>query len=218
MAVGIKVFRVYVDNQPTPLNRKSSMSKAVMHGFTLAELLISLAILALIATFTIPKILQAQQGQQYNAAAKEVAGMISAAFQQYRLSNQVTASMIAGDLAPYFNYVAVDTTRTIDNKYGSTTSSCNVSGGGCLIMHNGGVLRYNGSTLAGTSTTNALEFIFDPDGVQTDSTTDSPGKSVNFFLYSTGMLTSRENTLPNTAASGNTYGPSSIADPPWFSW
>lgn len=195
------------------------MLKTHHSGFTLAELLIALAILGVIATFTIPKVLLVQQGQQYNAMAKEVAGMISAAFQQYRLTNEVTATMVAGDLTPYFNYVNLDTTRTIDNKYGSTTSSCTVAGGGCLMLHNGGALRYNGSTLAGTNLTNALEFIFDPDGIQTDNTTDSPGKSVNFFLYSNGLLTSRENTLPNTAASGGTYAtPSSIADPPWFSW
>lgn len=42
-------------------------------GFTLAELLIALAILGVIATFTIPKILTTQQNSKYNAMAKEVA-------------------------------------------------------------------------------------------------------------------------------------------------
>ena len=40
-------------------------------GFTLAELLISLGILGLIATFTIPKIVGAAGDSKYNAAAKE---------------------------------------------------------------------------------------------------------------------------------------------------
>ena len=42
-------------------------------GFTLAELLIALTILGVIAIFTIPKVLQSQQDTRYSAAAKEVA-------------------------------------------------------------------------------------------------------------------------------------------------
>jgi prepilin-type N-terminal cleavage/methylation domain-containing protein len=188
-------------------------------GFTLAELLIALAILGVIATFTIPKIFINQQSQQYNASAKEAAGMISAAFQVYTSRNQLTSSMLVSDLTPYFNYVYLDTGRTIDNKYGSTNLSCNIAGGGCLVMHSGGVVRYNGSALAGTNTTNAFEFIYDPDGVETDGTTNGPGKSVNFFLYSNGLVKTRGTSLANTLAGGTTYAsPTPSADPPWFSW
>ncbi|HEY9745532.1 MAG TPA: prepilin-type N-terminal cleavage/methylation domain-containing protein [Oculatellaceae cyanobacterium] len=49
-------------------------------GFTLAELLIALSILGLIATFTIPKVLVAQQDMTYRANAKDVAAAISAAY------------------------------------------------------------------------------------------------------------------------------------------
>lgn len=48
-------------------------------GFTLAELLISLAILGLIATFTIPKIMSAQQNNEYSAIAQEDIATLSAA-------------------------------------------------------------------------------------------------------------------------------------------
>lgn len=188
-------------------------------GFTLPELLISLAILGVIATFTIPKILVVQQNGAYNASAKEAAAAIAAAFQLYTAQNQITSSTTVSSLTPYFNYLTMDTSRTIDNKYGSTTLSCNVSGGGCLILHNGGALRYNGSVLGGTNTTNAFEFIYDPDGVQTDGTTNGPGKAVNFFLYSNGMITTRGTTVTNTLACGTTYAsPAPSADPPWFSW
>lgn len=74
-------------------------------GFTLAELLISLAILGVIATFTIPKILSSQQNGQYNAEAKEVASMISGAYQAYSLNNTVSGSTTLGALTPYMNYV-----------------------------------------------------------------------------------------------------------------
>lgn len=53
------------------------MPQARYPGFTLAELLISLAILGIIATFTIPKLLMNQRVSAYNASAKESAASIS---------------------------------------------------------------------------------------------------------------------------------------------
>lgn len=50
------------------------MANRTQSGFTLAELLIALTILGVIATFTIPKILTAQQASTYNAIAKETMG------------------------------------------------------------------------------------------------------------------------------------------------
>jgi Tfp pilus assembly protein FimT len=58
-------------------------------GFTLAELFIALGILGMIATFTIPKVLQTQQGNQYRSAAKETAAMVSEAYAAYSLTHQV---------------------------------------------------------------------------------------------------------------------------------
>ena len=85
----------------------------------MAELLISLLILGEIATFTIPKILTAQQNGSNNAAAKEVAAMLSESFQQYGLSNAVSASTNAQVILPYLNYVSRDTTSVIDSNLGT---------------------------------------------------------------------------------------------------
>ena len=54
-------------------------------AFTLAELLIALAILGVIATFTIPKILDSGSNSQWNAIGKEAAAMVSGAYQSYKL-------------------------------------------------------------------------------------------------------------------------------------
>lgn len=59
-------------------------------GFTLAELLIAVAILGEIATFTIPKIINAQQSGQKKAIFKETFSSISALAYQGMISGSVT--------------------------------------------------------------------------------------------------------------------------------
>jgi prepilin-type N-terminal cleavage/methylation domain-containing protein len=56
----------------------NSFTRSWKQGFTLAELLIALAILAVISTFVLPKILVAQQGQQNKAIFKETVATLSA--------------------------------------------------------------------------------------------------------------------------------------------
>src|SRR5438270_879458 len=94
-------------------------------GFTLAELLICLVILGEIATFTIPKLINAQQNKQYNTIAKEGIGSISQAYQLYTLNNTVTASTTGGFLTSYFNSVKVDTSgTTVDDITGYGSLPC----------------------------------------------------------------------------------------------
>lgn len=112
-------------------------------AFTLSELLIALAILGVIATFTIPKILQAQQDQQFNASVKEAIGMVSAAYEVYKTKNPITAGTKMADLTPYMNYVAVDTTTVIDNNYGVPWVSSPCGTYDCLRLHSGAILLYD---------------------------------------------------------------------------
>ena len=181
------------------------------------ELLIALLILAEIATFTIPKIITSQANGQYNAAAKEAASMIASSFALYSLNNTVTSGTSAGDLTSYMNYVAADTSTTIDLAQESTTRACG-GGYGCVRLHNGGMLMWASAGFMGTNTTNAVYFYFDPDGRVTDGTTNGPGKSVCLWLYANGRVTSYAKLSPGTVYGGGTVGPDVTADPPWFSW
>jgi prepilin-type N-terminal cleavage/methylation domain-containing protein len=56
---------------PQPCNRRC------LAGFTLAELLIALAVLGVVATFSIPKVLQNQQNEQRRAVFKETIAAFS---------------------------------------------------------------------------------------------------------------------------------------------
>ena len=195
-------------------------------AFTLAELLIALVILGVIATFTIPKVLQSQQDQRYNAAAKEVAGALSGARQAIQQASGLSANTSEDDFTPYLNYVRLDTgVASYDWYYGRAgTQTCSTSKP-CLFLHNGGLLRYLHQVSYGnTDSTDALYFFFDPDGqVSNGGTTDGPGKSVVFYIYYNGMVRSYANIFPTTGyfITGTGYtadNPISNADPPWFSW
>lgn len=194
----------------TPFVQKAS-------AFTLAELLISLAILGVIATFTIPKILTSQQNGQYSAKAKETAAMIAGAYQMYKSRYTPTLNTSAGDLTPFMNYVAVDSTSTIDLFQEATTRAC-TGGYECVRLHNGGMLLWATAGFMGTASTNAVYFYFDPDGQVTDGTTNGPGKSVVFWLYYNGRVTSYSNLSAGTVYGGGTVGPDPTCDPPWFQW
>jgi len=134
-------------------------------GFTLAELLISLAILGVIATFTIPKIINAQSNGQNTAIAKEAASMVGTAFTTYTLNNTLTTGTTAGALTQYMNYVSTDTGTTYTGTNGTALQTCS-STLICLRLHNGGVLQFDtGSTFGGSGTTNAVAVNLDPDGM-----------------------------------------------------
>ena len=176
-------------------------------GFTLAELLIALAILGVIATFAIPKVLNAQQDGRKNAVAKEAAAAVSEAYQAFQLENTVMSSTGMPDLTPYLNYVKFDTATVVDHKPGN--SSVNCAGGtiNCLKLHNGAILWYASAfgVFNGTDPTDKLFFLVDPDGIYNNG--DVSGKAVEFALFTTGRLQSR-GAMNNDPA----------ADPPWFSW
>jgi prepilin-type N-terminal cleavage/methylation domain-containing protein len=163
-------------------------------GFTLAELLIALAILGVIATFTIPKILNSASSSQSTAIAKEAASMVSGSFSSYQLNNTLASGTTAGALTQYMNYVAVDTSSS---SYGFTGSGlCSTTASvACLKLHNGGILEYNPTnTFNGTTTTNALYFNIDPDGAGSLT-------AASFVQYYNGRLTTG-GAAASSAASG----------------
>ena len=181
-------------------------------GFTLAELLIALLILGVIATFTIPKVLSSQQDSKYKSMAKEVISMVSGAYTAYQQNNTVTTATTSAHLTPYMNYVSVVTSGLIDHRPGLGTKDC-ASPNNCLQLHNGGKIFFDLETFNGTNGTNFVGMVFDPDGVSTGNQ-----DSLSLVLYFPGRITSREHVSPNSQSSTSTINPSPGADPSWFSW
>ena len=178
-------------------------------GFTLAELLISLLIIAEIATFTIPKIISASANTQNQAIAKETAGMVSASFSTYQLKNTLSSSTKGSDLTQYMNYVKVDTSTSYTAVSGTALQQCSTTLP-CLTLHTGGVLQYDTAmTIGGTSTTNAFYLNLDPDG------NGSQGR-VTFIQFYNGRLSSGGQGGTATPSGGTITREST--DPAYFSW
>jgi prepilin-type N-terminal cleavage/methylation domain-containing protein len=191
-------------------------------GFSLVEVLITLTILGIIATFTIPKLFapppNSTMSNKQTTMAKNVAFMILNAYEQYRIANgTVPTTMTALELTPYMNYVSLDTTNSrIDHRPSQTFRLC-APAEPCLILHNGSKLRLGAVQFAGSNTTNCLQFHFDPDGIYSGSTADSYSKSVQFQLYYDGTI----RTFGNAKASSchSVVCPFSGVpsnDPSWF--
>lgn len=171
----------------------------------------TLLILGVIATFSIPKVLNAQSTSAAKASALETAAMIAQSYHAYKLEGSSDAMTDVEDFVHYMNYVATDSTTPVDSVGGTTWGSCG-DRLYCLVMHNGGRLFLYGDEFGGTDTTNAIWFEFDPDGKEGGLT------SVGFNLYYNGRLDSY-GTQDGQSCSGNPpfcYGAES--DPGWFSW
>ena len=196
------------------MDRTLKQNKITLMGFTLAELLIALAILGVIATFTIPKNLDSGNDNKKNAIAKEMIAAMSGAYQAYKLENSVSASTRQSDLTPYLNYVSI-TTIGIDGACSAPpfTANCNTGSSTCFTFHKGAVIRlYDNQSFNGTGITNALEFRIDVDGAMNSE------RSIQTHLYYNGRVVTREHILDNSTNSQNTYSAASSCQPPWFKW
>jgi len=189
-------------------------------AFTLAELLLALVILGVIATFTIPKVLTAQSSSQFNAAGKEAIGMVSGSFTTYTQSNPVTTATGPLNLTPFMNYVRVDTSSTIDSLPGLGSVSCASAGRRCLKLHNGGTLRItDNNSFCSVNGNQYIFYVFDPDSKYSGST-NGPGKSIQIHVFTNGRINisaeivAGEDTCLGGVPQGWTADP--YAD--WFSW
>jgi len=199
------------------------MLRTRLTGFSLAELLIALAIMGVLMTFTVPALIGSANSNlsgKQSAMAKDVAYMLVSAYEQYRQANPtVSTNTTGGALTPYMNFVKTDTSSVIDthpNDGGNVSRTCSATQM-CLKLHNGGILMLNQESFAGTATTNTIQFTFDPNASALSSgTADGPNKAVQFELYYDGTVRTRGNAKSGTAHSMSGGFSACSCDPAWF--
>ncbi len=203
------------DDHAIKLNRKRPIT-----GFSLAELLSSLVILGVIATFSIPKVLYSTQNRQYDAIAKEAIAAVSAAYMEYSyMQGSNPSTTLEQVLASKLNYIRVDSTgEMIDSKPTEWGLTCDMWNK-CWRLANGATLYWwNGKSFGGTSPVHSVHFYIDPDSTYS-GTNNGQGKAIEVFLYFNGRLTSRCCIDPATTdGDGGFYGPDTNLDPSWFHW
>ena len=186
-------------------------------GFTLVELLIGLAVLGVIATFTIPKMLNLPAQQKALSVSKEAAAFVGEGLLHYKTSNAITASTGMTEIMSFLNTLPRQTTGDIDHKPGLGTLDCSYPGNHCYPLYSGAALFFttdsNYSRFGGVSSDHALLFSIDPDGKVSDA------KAVEFVLYTNGFLRTTGTMKSGTYnGGGGPWVPIASSDPDWFKW
>jgi prepilin-type N-terminal cleavage/methylation domain-containing protein len=192
------------------------MKHTTAKGFTLSELLIAIAILGLIATFTIPKVLQSVGNSTNKAIGKETASVISQAYDGLKADSNgsVPNSITAASLVAKINYVQA-LTGTHAAETCVTPGADTVS---CYQLHNGGVLAVDTGDTFGTDNVGTIMFKLDPDGSTGTNT------AITFVLGHDGrLMTGQQRAGTGAAAPFTSYTSAGsvgeiTADPSWFSW
>ena len=197
------------------------------NGFTLAELLIALVILGVVATFTIPKVLQSSQSNQFKSVGLESVATVVGALQAYKNENGLSPSTSFADITPYINYVRLSSlgSEQFDGRWdqGGTFSNCAQWGDArCLFLANGSVMMYRENTsFDSTDTTSAIWFYYDPDGkvTQAGSPVNGPGKRESFWIYYNGrVVAGNDCALGTTSSNWTPPCPMTSWQTDWFSW
>ncbi|MFN7309998.1 MAG: type II secretion system protein [Vampirovibrionales bacterium] len=201
------------------------MNNRSLQGFTLSELLVSLAVLGLIAAFAIPKVLTAVGESSSRAIGREAFGMITESYQALRAkqNGNVSRATTAQNLIDQLNYA---TTAATGNGTGTTNH---------IALQNGAVIAYAPSdNFDAGSTRGVIGFTIDPDGIAATSVSGP----VTVYLGNDGRIwAANENyatggtavaspfntsyavsttTTPVTATAPNTTGNANTATT-WFS-
>ncbi len=163
------------------------MNNRSLQGFTLSELLVSLAVLGLIAAFAIPKVLTAVGESSSRAIGREAFGMISEAYQVIRSNNNgnVPRATTAQELINTMNYARVGTGG---NGQGTATNGTTAS----IVLQNAAQIAYvpaDSFVPGAAGRAGVIGFTIDPDGSDTSGATDTNANGpITVYLGGDGRI------------------------------
>ncbi len=184
----------------------SKMANKPRQGFSLAEMLVSLALMGALASMLLPMLTHNVGKDKLMYMGKDGAAELVQAYATYLKTNVPTANTSAQDIINNLNYMRIinNGSQTLQVEkvnntpaYGSCTSGgnpCTVftavcrAETPCALLHSGALIQYDANATFGGNppryNTNALRFILDPDA-------DGPQTSVSFVLFYSGRLSTR---------------------------
>lgn len=193
-------------------------------GFTLLEVLIAVAILGVIATFAIPKILQASGDAKMTAVFKESMAAVSGSYTAYDqvqgLSYGANGTNGATLLDTYLNHVrklsSGHTEASVTTAHGDEIFNCSTSEP-CYELHNGAWLQAGAAANDGfqeRSATHAIQFNLDPDGLGRGA------GMVTVYMLANGRLVTYSDNQGVPAGLGPAALPDAEldTDPEWATW
>ncbi|MEB3287336.1 MAG: prepilin-type N-terminal cleavage/methylation domain-containing protein [Vampirovibrionales bacterium] len=158
-----------------------------LKAFTLAELLIALAILGVIATFTIPKVLTAQADQQKKAVFKETIAALANITYTGNMQETFDANTFESYLLNHLNLVKVCQTDSLAQGCRTQAMPFGMEGYTGGILHSGATIVIHPNSV---SPTNMMDVFIDWNGDRSPNLigTDTLMISIPFadieFMYS----------------------------------
>ena len=190
-------------------------------AFTLTELLIALTVLGLIATFTIPKLLNNYQYSQANAIAKEAASSVNQAITAYEHSSPLATDLSVNTIfQSTLGYVEKDMSSIVDSFPNGSASATGIDCAAydCYRLHNGAMIAMDPDTrIPGNNANDAIFIFVDPDGKFSDLKAVAFAVYVNHRIRTYGSLVN-PTTGKHSAVLTFSTGPVPNRDPDWFAW
>jgi len=203
-----------------------TLRSSVQQAFSLAELLVVLAVIGFVAMLVTPKVTVAFDRHTRTAIVKDLTMSVAQAYGVLSVKEGMTAATTFGDIARYMNIANMKTTGSIDSYPGGPAVSCSGSYS-CYQMASGSIIAVDNAHTFSEEIPNAsLRFIIDTDGDMQAGTTmtnggtieDVSGAGAGFFLSYDGRITPVFRPVPNNRMNGVTVAACSDCTPRWLRW
>jgi len=214
------------------LFKKLSLKNRFTIGFSLTEVVITIAIVSVLAGLAVPGIMTSANNNKRISTTKQTMSLIGDALNDKLESNAVDTNagfaqfvnVAGGGGLSYVRYITSGAARTIDRPpnsislctAGTTCPFTPVAAGlQAITMKNGGLLLFDSTMTFGTGVNAAIPLVFDPDGELTGT---GDRNAVELWLYSDGRLRTASTVIAGTTtgAVNTAVVASGTADPAWL--